>query len=207
MCLTRDDSKLNHFKQVEAFILAGAKLVQLRAKNTPLYDLKIHALQAAALCKRSGCKLIINDDYQLAKDVDADGVHLGNKDAPIYIARKFLNEGKLIGKTVHSISEAKRAVSEGPDYIGLGPFRKSSTKKDVQPILSEQDFRRIIDVIKPTPVFLIGGLTFNDFNLVEDLKIQGLALCSELFTALGNNIKSFDSVIQNRNSAPSFIHS
>ena len=204
MCLTRDDSELNHLQQIEAFISAGAKLVQLRAKTTPLSDLKIQALKASELCKKYGCNLIINDDYELAKEVDADGVHLGIKDAPVEVARSFLSTSKLIGKTVHSILEAQTAVSERPDYVGLGPFRKSATKKEIQPILTEQDFREIIHILNPIPVFLIGGLTFDDFHLVDDFNIQGLALCSELFTEIKNNSVSFENLIESRRLVPSF---
>ena len=119
MCLTRDDSELNHLQQIEAFISAGAKLVQLRAKTAPLSDLKIQALKASELCKMYGCNLIINDDYQLAKEVDADGVHLGIKDAPVGVARSFLSQSKLIGKTVHSILDSAKLRSQ-KDLTMLG---------------------------------------------------------------------------------------
>lgn len=194
MCLTRDDSTLNHFQQVVAFAHAGAKIVQLRAKTIPITDLFQQAKSAVELCKKHGCKLIINDDYQLAQKVDADGVHLGLNDASVEVVRSFLPRGKLIGKTVHSVKEAKDAVLEKPDYIGLGPFRHSSTKKDLQPVLSEQDFKNIIDLLYPIPVFLIGGLTLNDFNLIDKFEIQGLALCSSLFPLIDGNLNLCNAV-------------
>ena len=195
MCLTRDDSIANHFEQVKTLLQTGAKLIQLRSKSISRQDLYTQAKGAADLCKKHNCTLIINDDYNLAKYVDADGVHVGIDDAPIELIRNELPEGKLIGKTVHSIDEAKLALIEKPDYVGLGPYRSSYTKKDLQPTLNEEDFKHIVNVLSPLPIFLIGGLSINDFYLIEKFDIQGLALCSALFSQ-GLNSTNMKDIIQ-----------
>ncbi len=182
MCLTRDESTLNHYEQVKTFIYAGAKLIQLRSKSLSQGELFHQAKLSAEFCKMHDCILLINDYHQLAKDIDADGVHLGMTDAPVELVRNLLPPEKIIGKTVHSISEAQASISEKPDYIGLGPYRLSSTKKDLQPVLSDEEIKQIINQVSPTPVFLIGGLTEDDFPLINQFHIQGLALCSSLFS-------------------------
>lgn len=195
MCLTRDDSIANHFEQVKTLLQTGAKLIQLRSKSISRQDLYTQAKGAADLCKKHNCTLIINDDYNLAKYVDAEGVHVGIDDAPIELIRNELPEGKLIGKTVHSIDEAKLALIEKPDYVGLGPYRSSYTKKDLQPTLNEEDIKHIVNVLSPLPIFLIGGLSINDFYLIEKFDIQGLALCSALFSQ-GLNSTNMKDIIQ-----------
>ena len=195
ICITRDDPRFNHFEQVQAFFDAGARLIQIRAKSTPLNDLSQQAKKAVKLTRGSNCQLLINDYFDLAKDIDADGVHLGSTDAPVEYVRKFLPSGKIIGKTVHSLNEAKSSILQKPDYIGLGPYRRSFTKKDLRPSLSDKDFIAILDILSPIPVFFIGGLTGKDFCLIDRFKIQGIALCSELFTKSAGK-PQVDSLVQ-----------
>ena len=81
---------------------------------------------------------------------------------------------------MHSIEEAKIAVNEKPDYIGLGPVRNSITKKELTPCLSDEEFKEIAALLHPIPVFLIGGLNRNDFDLIDRINAQGICLCSDL---------------------------
>jgi thiamine-phosphate pyrophosphorylase len=180
LCLTRDTPDCSHFRQVEKLVHAGASFIQLRSKSIPESLLLEESKSAVILAKQIGCKLIINDHYEMARDVDADGVHLGVSDAPVEFVRDYLLQGKIIGKTVHSIEEAKIAVKEQPDYIGLGPVRNSITKKELTPCLSDEEFKEITALLHPIPVFLIGGLNRNDFDLIDRIHVQGICLCSDL---------------------------
>ena len=153
ICITRDDPSLNHFEQVKIFVNAGARLIQLRSKFLSPNELYEQAKPAAELTKKHDCQLIINDHYQLVSDIDADGVHLGMNDAPVEYVRRVLSPEKIIGKTVHSIPEARQSITDKPDYIGLGPYRQSSTKKELCPVLSDDDFFSVLDILHPTPVF------------------------------------------------------
>lgn len=182
LCLTRDDRKIDHSKQVETFIEAGFKFIQLRSKTLELKDLLIQAKRSAEIAKAYGCTLIINDYYELAEEVNADGVHLGWDDASISVARNFLNPDKIIGKTVHSLEQATETLLDCPDYIGVGPYRKSLTKEELSPTLSDHQFAQIVQVLLPIPVYLIGGLKTDDHALIEKFGIQGIAICSELFS-------------------------
>ena len=187
MCLTRDSSEYSHDQQVNYFIQGGAQIIQLRSKSLPSEELYQQANKAVTSAKAYGAKLIINDHIELTRKVDAHGVHLGANDGSVAKARKILSSGKIIGKTVHSIEEALSAQKDKPDYVGLGPYRISSTKKGLQPVLSNYQFQQIVKILDPIPVYLIGGLSKDDFPLIESLGVQGLALCSALFSS--NNLK------------------
>ncbi len=181
LCLTRDDPACTHSHQVEQFCAGGAKFIQLRSKTLPMNKILKDAGDAVGIARKNHSILIINDFISLARDLDADGVHLGSGDEGIQKARSVLSPGKIIGKTVHSISEAEEALHEKPDYVGLGPFRKSITKKRLYPTLSIDAFKDIISLLSPMPVYLIGGLGLNDFPLLELVGARGLAMCQSLF--------------------------
>ncbi len=181
LCITRDDPELDHDSQVDSLLKGGARLIQLRSKKLSCKSLLDQAHRAAGLTKSKGAKLIINDSILLASEINADGVHLGITDGTVAQARKLLPTGKIIGRTVHSIKEAKLVKKELPDYVGLGPYRKSITKNDLSPSLSDDDFMTISKLLHPIPVFLIGGLTIEDFSLIHKIGVHGLALCSSLF--------------------------
>ena len=180
LCLTRDAPDCSHFRQVEKLVHAGATFIQLRSKSVPESVLVEESKSAVILAKQNACKLIINDHHEMARDLDADGVHLGVLDAPVEFVRDYLPPGKIIGKTVHSIEEAKIALKEQPDYIGLGPVRNSITKKELTPCLSDEEFKEIAALLHSIPVFLIGGLNRNDFDLIDRIHVQGICLCSDL---------------------------
>ena len=187
MCLTRDSSEYSHDQQVKDFIQGGGQFIQLRSKSLPNEVLYHQAKKAATYAKAYGAKLIINDHIELTRQIDAHGVHLGANDGSVASARKILSSEKIIGKTVHSIEEALSAKKDNPNYVGMGPYRISSTKKDLQPVLTNYQFQQIVKILDPIPVYLIGGLSKNDFSLIETLGVQGLALCSALFS--GKNLR------------------
>ena len=182
MCLTRDLPEYSHDQQVKDFIQGGGQFIQLRSKSLPYEVLYEQASKGVTYAKEYGTKLIINDHIELTRRVDAHGVHLGANDGSVAYARKILPPGKIIGKTVHSIKEALSAKKDKPDYIGMGPYRISSTKKDLKPVLTKYQFQQIVKILDPIPVYLIGGLSKDDFPLIKSLGIQGLALCSALFS-------------------------
>lgn len=187
MCLTRDSSEYSHDQQVKDFIQGGGQFIQLRSKSLPNEVLYHQANKAVTYAKAYGANLIINDHIELTRQVDAHGVHLGANDGSVASARKILSSEKIIGKTVHSIEEALSAKKDNPNYVGMGPYRISSTKKDLQPVLTNYQFQQIVKILDPIPVYLIGGLSKNDFSLIETLGVQGLALCSALFS--GKNLR------------------
>ena len=110
-------------------IAGGAGLIQLRAKGREKSEILTWAQELLPLCRTAGVPFIINDFIDIAKEVDADGVHLGQDDGPLGTAREQLSAGKIVGRSTHSPEQAAAALAEGADYIGFGPLFPTPTKK------------------------------------------------------------------------------
>ena len=181
MCLTHDHPNLSHLDQAKLLFEQGAKLIQLRSKRIDLSNFNHEAIKIGELAKLFSAKVIINDLADLANRSSSWGVHLGmNDECPNQVRAKFGNN-LIIGRTVHSLADAQKCRAENPDYIGIGPYRKSLTKNDLIPKLSLGQIKEIITAIHPIPTYLIGGLNEDDLYLIEDLKLTGLAICSALW--------------------------
>jgi thiamine-phosphate pyrophosphorylase len=192
--LTSDRIKMSHSKQVSFFCEAGIRLIQLRSKKLTHSELQLEASKSVEVCNQFNAKLIINDSVEITKSTDADGVHLGKDDMNLIKAREVLGDNKLIGVTIHSEDEISDITHEFADYAGLGPFRNSKTKSELNPKLSENDYSSIIHLLKPMPVFLIGGINSQDFTSIPRLGNHGLAVCSALsqdFSLDNSKIKEF----------------
>ena len=180
-CLTSDEVSLSHSEQVQFMCRSGVKLIQLRSKVLARDQLLDEAKKSVEICKSFDVTLIVNDCIEVAKRSGASGVHLGKKDVGPVRACDFLKDDQLIGETVHSLQEAKEVMERGIcSYIGLGPYRKSFTKKALKPQLNKDEFSEIIKMLQPIPVYLIGGLVLEDFDLLEPMGLAGICVCSGL---------------------------
>lgn len=181
MCLTHDHSVLSHFDQAKLLLENGGRLIQLRTKVNNLASFTREAIEIVKLARSFNAKVIINDYTDIAASASAWGVHLGMRDESTADVRHKFGNRLIIGRTVHSLADAQKCKVEKPDYIGLGPFRRSATKDDLVPHLSKEQFKQIITFLSPLPTFLIGGLSENDSPLIDDLNLTGLAVCSALW--------------------------
>ena len=164
------DSKLTKqgiLKDTKQVIEAGCRLVQYREKDKPSREMLEEAKQLAKLCKSNGALFIVNDRLDIALSVDADGVHLGQSDLPIDLARKILGKGKIIGTSNHSVEEARQSEKAGADYISVGPVFHTDTKKDAGPPVGLNLLKQIRAITK-LPIVGIGGV--NEENLKEVLQ-------------------------------------
>ncbi len=164
LCLiTEPQSNLN--EKVTSALEAGVKMVQYRHKEATHRERFNEAKEIAELCRKFKALFIVNDHIDIALAVDADGVHLGQTDMPIAIARKLLGSEKLIGKSTHSLQDIYKAESEGPDYMGFGPIFSTKTKANLEPLGLQllQEASRMARL----PFFAIGGI--NNANLQEVL--------------------------------------
>ncbi len=184
LCLTSDSVEISHSRQVLGFCEAGVEFIQFRSKKLSNQNFLYEAKRSVEICKHYGVKIIINDAVQIAKEVDADGVHLGVEDMSVLNAREILGESKIIGATIHSDHEINDRIMVHADYIGMGPFRKSNTKTDLFPVLNEFEYRSMIKQVEPIPVYLIGGIKLEDFSLNSKLGNHGIAVCSNLFNGI-----------------------
>lgn len=193
LALTSDDCGVSHARQTEILLDAGVKFIQLRSKSLSTKNFLMEARMAVKSAKQKGADLVINDAPRIAAESGADGVHLGMTDSSPGQARRLLSEGTMIGRTVHSLAEAHLVANEDCDYVGLGPYRRSQTKRELNPVLGQAQIQEILAVLHPLPVYLIGGLELTDFDLIGELGVTGLAVCSALSKgdAFGVNIEAF----------------
>jgi thiamine-phosphate pyrophosphorylase len=193
---TKSEQELNIKKALDN----GIKWIQIRWKNAPENEFIRLCEISKKLCADNRSVCIINDDVQIAKDIDAEGVHLGLKDTSIEIARQILGENKIIGGTANSISDVLQRMNESCDYIGLGPLRFTSTKEQLSPILGFEGYQKIIQTLKEKSleipkIFAIGGVVLEDIQLLQQIGIYGVAVSGQI-TNQPSITKEFKTVLQ-----------
>ncbi|WP_374331012.1 thiamine phosphate synthase [Soonwooa sp.] len=184
--ISQGDTAEIQFKNIENALENGAKWIQLRWKESSKNDIKLLALKVKTICENYNATFIINDDVDLAAEVDVDGVHLGLDDMDILKARQILGSEKIIGGTANTLEDVQQRISENCDYIGLGPLRFTSTKKKLSPILGFEAYQKIINQLQKNnmnfpPIYAIGGVKKNDIHALQNIGIYGVAL-SQLIT-------------------------
>ena len=173
--ITHQNEKYSYLESAKLALDNGIKLIQLRMKHRGLSQRMEAAYILKKECEKYKAKLIINDDYRLALEVEADGVHLGQKDEAISIARNKIRENQIIGKTCNSLEHIKQAVESGADYIGLGPYRFTWTKENLSPILGIEGYKNLnLDI----PIYAIGGIRLEDAKPLSETGIYGIAISS-----------------------------
>lgn len=162
----------------------GCKWIQLRIKDVNEDTWLKTALKVKDITDKYNASLIINDNAYIVKKTGAAGVHLGNNDMRVDQAREYLGDDFIIGGTGNTISDVIRVSSEGADYIGLGPYRFTATKKQLSPVLGIEGYSSVIKYMLKknilTPVIAIGGIKEDDINLILRTGIYGLAVSSEI---------------------------
>ncbi len=156
--LITDDNHDGQLEQkVEAALLGGARAVQYRAKNVRPDDRRQMAEKLLRCCRRHEALLIVNDFPELAREIDADGVHLGQEDMPLSQARKILGHKKLIGISTHNVDQALKAEAQGADYVGIGSIFATDSKEDTEEI-GIKTLERVRKAVQ-IPIVAIGGMT------------------------------------------------
>lgn len=166
-------------QQVEQALLGGATMVQLREKQLDLPHFRREALEIKALCRRYGVPFLINDNVDLALEIGADGVHVGQEDMEAGLVRQKLGPGKILGVSAHSPEEALRAQAAGADYLGAGAVFHTGTKTDVS-TLSYDTLGDICAAVH-IPVVAIGGINEDNILRLKGTGIAGAAVVSALF--------------------------
>jgi thiamine-phosphate pyrophosphorylase len=137
-------------------LAGGVDILQLRAKKYSAAEVETLALQILPLSRGAGVPLIINDFPEVAAKVGADGVHVGQDDLSIAQVRAIVGDSCIVGKSTHSLAQARAAIDEAIDYIGFGPLYATGTKPDYIPV-GLQDIRAV-HALATKPVFCIGGV-------------------------------------------------
>jgi len=178
--ISQGETKEEHLNHIKKMVLAGVDWVQLRLKNYSEAEVVEIALQAQEFCTKHRTKFIINDYLEVAKEIDADGVHLGKEDTCPKKARNILGENKIVGGTANTLEDCKSLVNSGVDYIGLGPFNFTKTKKKLSPVLGVEGYQFIMESLKKqnstTPIIAIGGITLEDLPNLKNTGVSGVAI-------------------------------
>jgi thiamine-phosphate pyrophosphorylase len=182
--ITHDPGNLAHAMLAEKAIRGGVRWVQLRVKNADEQTARAVAARTLDICRKHGAKMIVNDHVLLAKEIGADGVHIGLDDMPVSEARSILGDDFIIGATANTIDHIRMHAKAGADYIGLGPFRFTTTKEKLSPVLGVSGYKLIMQQLKDEdihiPVIAIGGITEADVMPLLGLGVHGVAVSSAI---------------------------
>lgn len=185
---------ISHFTQqisyaegIRMALEGGCRWIQLRMKDAPAEEIIACAEEVLPLCRRHGAKFLLDDHVELVRQLGADGVHLGKNDMPVDEARKILGPDSIIGGTANTIEDIIRLHKQGADYIGCGPFRFTTTKKNLSPILGLDGYKSIVLKMKELgidlPIVAIGGITVEDIPAVMGTGVSGIALSGAILGA------------------------
>lgn len=157
---------------------AGCKWVQLRMKDQPLELILEYAIEANRLCNQHGAKLLVNDHPEIALKAGAYGIHLGLQDMSLTKAREIVGQKMIIGGTANTLLHVEQRIAEGADYIGLGPYRFTTTKKNLSPILGWEGISAIMQSLgaESIPVIAIGGILPEDLSAIMQTGVHGVAV-------------------------------
>ena len=173
--ITHQNEKYSYLESAKLALDNGIRLIQLRMKNKPLSEIKQTAYVLKEECEKYKAKLIINDNSELAFEIGADGVHLGQKDEAISLARNKIRANQIIGMTCNTKEQIFQAYEAKADYIGLGPYRFTSTKENLSPILGIEGYK---DINLDIPIYAIGGIRLEDAKQLSETGVYGIAISS-----------------------------
>lgn len=179
--------QISYAEGIRMALEGGCRWIQLRMKDAPAEEIIACAEEVLPLCRRHGAKFLLDDHVELVRQLGADGVHLGKNDMPVDEARTILGPDIIIGGTANTIEDIIRLHKQGADYIGCGPFRFTTTKKNLSPILGLEGYKSIVLKMKELgidlPIVAIGGITVEDIPAVMETGVSGIALSGAILGA------------------------
>ncbi len=179
--------QISYAEGIRMALEGGCRWIQLRMKDAPAEEIIACAEEVLPLCRRHGAKFLLDDHVELVRQLGADGVHLGKNDMPVDEARTILGPDIIIGGTANTIEDIIRLHKQGADYIGCGPFRFTTTKKNLSPILGLDGYKSIVLKMKELgialPIVAIGGITVEDIPAVMGTGVSGIALSGAILGA------------------------
>ena len=185
--ISHSNGSIGYIEGIKLALEGGCKWIQLRMKEASEEDIIATGIKVRQLCDGYGATLILDDQVQLVDRIGADGVHLGKNDMPVASAREILGENKIIGGTANSFEDIEAHWKAGADYIGCGPFRFTTTKAKLAPILGLEGYRNIIRKMREAgiqlPVVAIGGITAEDIPAILETGANGIAVSGTILRA------------------------
>ena len=173
--------------QVRKVIAGGCRWVQLRMKDSERNDIVAVARELKPICAEHECILVIDDHVDIAKELELDGVHLGKTDMNVKEAREILGEKFIIGATANTLDDVMAFSPVDVDYIGLGPYKFTTTKENLSPIIELESYANIVKVAanskREIPIVAIGGIEYDDIDRVMSSGVDGVAVSGALINA------------------------
>ena len=184
--ITHSNDRYNYLQSAELALEGGCKWIQLRMKDVSVEEIEPIALKIKALCKEHNAIFLIDDHVELCKKVGADGVHLGKNDMNPAEARKILGADFIIGGTCNTYEDILK-IKDDVDYIGCGPFRFTTTKKNLAPVLGLDGYKEIVWNCRSNniniPIVAIGGITAEDIPDILNAGPNGIALSGTILNS------------------------
>ena len=179
--------RYTYLDSIRLALEGGCRWIQLRMKDATDEEVRPIALVAQRLCHEAGATFIIDDRVGLVRELHADGVHLGQNDMPIREARRLLGDGFTIGGTANTFEQVRTHYESSADYIGYGPFRFTTTKQKLAPVLGLDGYRTIISEMEEAHIHIlivaIGGITEEDIPDILQTGVSGIALSGTVLRA------------------------
>jgi thiamine-phosphate pyrophosphorylase len=170
-------SRFSHVELTEMAIAGGADVIQFRQKQGSTRELIEIAAQMKRACADKGVAFIVNDRIDVAIAAKADGVHLGQDDFPIPLARQLLGKESIIGGSAATLEEARKCLADGADYVGFGPVFPTGSKDDAGPVSGVEILKMIAKTI-PLPIIAIGGIGPGNTPAIVGAGAHGIAVIS-----------------------------
>ncbi len=185
--ITHSNNRYGYVDGAHLALEGGCRWVQLRMKEATEAEFMAAAAEIGRLCKEHGATFVLDDHVEWVEKTGADGVHLGKNDMPIDEARKILGSDKIIGGTANTFEDVERLYRQGADYIGCGPFRFTTTKKNLSPVLGLEGYQHIVDQMKShginLPIVAIGGILESDIKSILATGVSGIAVSGGILNA------------------------
>ena len=169
------------YEQVEKAINGGATIVQLREKNLDEENFLNEALEIQKLCRKYNILFVVNDNVEIARKINADGVHVGQSDMEAVNVRAMLGNDKILGVSAQTVEQALLAEKQGADYLGVGAVFPTGSKADADDV-SYETLKAICEAVS-IPVVAIGGISASNVSALKDSGISGIAVISAIFAA------------------------
>lgn len=187
MFITHPSDRYSIAEEVQMALEGGCRWVQLRLKDVSDEEFRQTAMEIIPLCKESEAFLVFDDRVELAMEMEVHGVHLGKEDMNPLEAREIMGAGAIIGVTANTAADILKYRNRDIDYIGLGPFRTTTTKKRLAPVLGLEGYSQIISEIRAAgmdiPVTAIGGITLEDIPAIMATGVNGVAMSGAIINA------------------------
>ncbi|MDE6860155.1 MAG: thiamine phosphate synthase [Duncaniella sp.] len=185
--ITHPSNRYSIPEEVQMVLEGGCKWVQLRMKDASDEEFRETALEIIPLCKENEAFLVFDDRVELAIELSVHGVHLGKNDMPPMEARETMGAAAIIGCTANTAEDIMKFKGLDVDYVGLGPFRHTTTKSNLSPIIGLEGYRNIVRTVREAdielPIVAIGGITIDDIEPLMGTGVNGVAMSGAIINA------------------------